>query len=91
MNFNVVNQDQVKVVARKGRVSKYQPLIAAITNLQEGEVVVVNCGDGQEAAKLRQNIYQFLRNKEMDLSAIRVSLTQENNSVAISRRVLEKE
>ncbi len=91
MRFQTVNQNEVKVIGRKSRISKYQPLIAAITNLQDDKVVVVNCEEGQVAAKLRQNIYQFLRNKKMDLSTIRVSLTEKNDSVAISRRVLERE
>lgn len=87
MQFQEVNQDQVKVVGRKSRISKYEPLIVAITNMQDGKVLVVNCEEGQEAAKLRQNIYQFLRGKKMDLSTLRVSLTEDNEAVAISRRV----
>lgn len=90
MQFETMNQDQVKVIGRKSRVSKYEPLIVAITNMQDGKVLVVNCDEGQEAAKLRQNIYQFLRGKKMDLSTIRVSLTEDSKSIAISRRVLEK-
>ena len=88
MDFRTVNQSEIKVLGRKARTSKYQPLIAAITNLQDGKVIIINCKEGQEARKLRSNLYQFLRNsQEIDLSTLQVLIAESNNAVIISGRM----
>jgi len=86
MNFQIKNVNDVKVVSRKNRSSKYEPLIKALTSLEGDNVVVVNCEENQTAEQLRQNIYQGLRNQKFNIDTIKISLTEDHNGIVFSKK-----
>jgi hypothetical protein len=86
MNFQIKNVNDVNVVSRKNRTSKYEPLIKALTSLEGDNVVVVNCEDNQTAEQLRQNIYQGLRNQKFDISTMKISLKEDQTGIVFSKK-----
>jgi len=86
MKFETKNVNDVSVVTRKNRTSKYQPLIQAITALEGGKVLVVKCEEDQTAEALRSNLYQALRNQEVNTSTLRLALEEDESGVVISKK-----
>jgi len=84
MKFETVNQDQVTFVSRKGRSSKYDELFLSLKALETGKCVVIKTDEGKSVEKLRQNLFQALRNH--DLGIFKVSVLEDQTGVAISKK-----
>lgn len=84
MEFETVSQDQVTFVSRKNRSSKYNDLFISLTALEKGKCVVIKADEGKSVEKLRQNIFQALRNH--DLNIFKVGVLEDQTGVAISKR-----
>jgi len=90
MNFEVKKAGEVKVVTRKQRTSKYEPIIKALTTLENGKEIVVNCDENQTADQLRQNLYQGLRNQEFDTATLKISTKEDGTGIVLSKEVTKK-
>jgi len=84
MKFEVVDQSTVTFVSRKNRKSKYDDVFVSLKSLAEGKSLVIKVEEGKSAEKLRQNVFQALRNH--DLGTFKVSLLEDQTGVAISKK-----
>lgn len=84
MNFNVVDAEEVTFIQRKNRSSKYDKLFLSLKALEAGKCVVIKVDEGKSVEKLRQNIFQALRNH--DLNNFKVSLLEDQGGIAISKK-----
>ena len=84
MKFETVNQNTVTLVSRKNRSSKYDKLFLSLKALEAGKCVVIKVDEGKSVEKLRQNIFQALRNHDLD--AFKVGVLEDQTGVAISKK-----
>ena len=84
MKFEVVDQNSVTFVSRKSRQSKYNDIFVSLKSLAEGKTLVIKVDEGKSVEKLRQNLFQALRNH--DLGTFKVNLLEDQTGVAISKR-----
>jgi len=84
MKFETVSQNDVTFVSRKNRSSKYDELFLSLKALATGKCVVIKTDEGKSAEKLRQNIFQALRNHDLD--TFKVNLLEDQTGVAISKK-----
>ena len=84
MNFETVDQNQVTFVSRKNRSSKYDKLFLSLKALEDGKCIIIKADEGKQVEKLRQNIFQALRNHDLD--NFRVSILENQTGVAISKK-----
>lgn len=84
MKFETMNQNDVTFVSRQSRSSKYDELFLSLKALDAGKCVVIKVDEGKSIIKLRQNIFQALRNHNLD--TFKVSLLEDQTGVAISKK-----
>lgn len=84
MKFEVVDQSTVTFVSRKSRQSKYDDVFVSLKSLAEGKSLVIKVDEGKSVEKLRQNLFQALRNHELD--TFKVSILEDQSGVAINRK-----
>lgn len=84
MKFETMNQGDVTFVSRKNRSSKYDELFLSLKALEDGKCVVIKITEGKSIEKLRQNLFQALRNHDFD--TFKVSVLEDQSGVAINKR-----
>jgi len=84
MKFETMNQNDVTFVSRKNRSSKYDELFLSLKALDAGKCVVIKVDEGKSVEKLRQNLFQALRNH--DLGTFKISVLEGQTGVAISKK-----
>jgi len=84
MKFEVVDQNTVTFVSRKNRKSKYDDVFVSLKSLAEGKSLIIKVEEGKSVEKLRQNIFQALRNHGFD--TFKINLLGDESGVAISKK-----
>lgn len=84
MKFETMNQNDVTFVQRATRKSKYDDLFLSLKALENGKCVVIKVDEGKSVEKLRQNLFQALRNHDLDNFQVNILETQDG--VAINKR-----
>jgi len=84
MKFEVVDQNSITFVSRKSRRSKYDDVFVSLKSLAEGKTLVIKVDEGKSVEKLRQNLFQALRNHDLD--TFKVGVLEDQTGVAISKR-----
>jgi type VI protein secretion system component Hcp len=84
MKFEVVDQSTVTFVSRKNRKSKYDDIFVSLKSLVKGKSLIIKVEGDKSVEKLRQNIFQALRNHDLD--TFKVGVLEDQSGVAISKK-----